>query len=113
MHWESFAERDRWRHGTGQLAHPAALNAGFIAGPALIGFTLLLIQSLASINAFGSAISTLPVPSTAIAFRFFEPNTPPKPPCPRASPASWISAATRLTFSPAWPGHSTAGRCVV
>ena len=29
---------------------------------------------------------------TLIAFRFFEPQTDPKPPCPAPLPASWISA---------------------
>ena len=36
-------------------------------------------QSRASMNAFGSAIGTLPLPMALIALRFLDPNTAPKP----------------------------------
>jgi hypothetical protein len=42
---------------------------------------------LASINALGFAIGTLPVPMTLTALSFFVPQTPPNPPCAALLPA--------------------------
>ena len=66
-------------------------------------------HSLASRTAFGSATFTLPVPTTAIAFRFLDPKTPPKPPCPAPEPPPCTSDAMRVLFSPAGPIVTMAG----
>jgi len=70
-------------------------------------------HSRASSPLSGSATLTLPVPITAIAFRFFEPKTLPNPPCPAPEPAPWIRAPMRVLFSPAGPMVTMAGLCVV
>ena len=63
-------------------------------------------------SACGSATVMAPVPMTLIAFRFFDPQTAPKPPWPAPLPASCTRHPCAVWFSPAGPMHSTAGGCV-
>ena len=60
-------------------------------------------------SACGSATVMAPVPITLIAFRFFDPQTAPKPPWPAPLPASCTRQPCAVWFSPAGPMHSTAG----
>ena len=55
----------------------------------------------------------LPVPMTLRAFRFLDPHTAPKPPCPEPLLASCTRQAILLRFSPAGPMAKTAGLWVV
>src|SRR6056297_541261 len=54
-------------------------------------------------NSSGWAMRTLPVPLTQIPLRFFDPATPPKPPCPAAFSVSVRRIAILERFSPAGP----------
>src|SRR5450759_1924369 len=63
-------------------------------------------------RASGSATCTPPVPRTLTALRFFDANTPPKPPCPAPLPPSWTREAHGANFSAFGPEETTAGRWV-
>ena len=60
-----------------------------------------------AIHSAGRATRTLPVPRTAMAFRFFEPITAPTPDRPAARNLSFTMAAKSTWFSPAGPMAAT------
>ena len=73
----------------------------------------LMCHNRASSTALGSAICTLPVPMTLMAFRFFAPKTAPKPPMRALTPLPVMRAASRDLASPAGPMQTICGRAVV